>query len=328
MDRAGRVMRSLGHVVLAVVAVSGAVLSYDTLRRAAEPFFGVLAYGFPVLVDFLILGASLQYVAGIRIGRPHHLWRVTAHAGIAGTIALNAMAATSIGGVPWHVVAPAVWAVLVELYARQFAGEYKATHAPSGRIPLRLWLTAPAESFRAWLHQARRVADVQARRAVGVHGAARVALREATRGQPPTGRRVRRVLGRQLRTGALDPEVVLAACGWTGDASGVAGPAEVLRRALVAVLDATPAQRDATPAQRDATPAVALATPAQRDATPAVALATAEASRTTLRIVPPLPKRIEALRTQRPELSNAAIARELGVNPSTVSRALRKEKEQ
>ena len=160
----------------------------------------------------------------------------------------------------------------------QFAGEYKAAHAPTGRIPLRLWMTAPAESFRAWLHQARRVADVQARRAVGVHGAARVALREATRDRD--GRRVRRVLGRQLRTGALDPEVVLAACGWTGDASGVAGPAGVLRRALVSVLDATPAQRDATPA---------------------VALATPEASRTTLRIVPPLPVRIEALRTQRPE---------------------------
>ncbi len=38
--------------------------------QAAQPTFGpYLAGGFPLLVDLLILGASLQYVAGAKIGR-------------------------------------------------------------------------------------------------------------------------------------------------------------------------------------------------------------------------------------------------------------------
>ncbi len=43
-------------------------------------------------------------------GRPG--WRLTAHAGVAATITLNALAADSWAGVPWHVAGPAVWSIL------------------------------------------------------------------------------------------------------------------------------------------------------------------------------------------------------------------------
>lgn len=113
-------LRVWARIVLIPVAVIGAALSFDSLYRAAVPVFGDrLAYGFPLLVDALILGASLEYVAGAKVGRPHSGWRLTAHAGIAGTLALNALAAHTPAEVPWHIVAPAVWSVLVELTARR-----------------------------------------------------------------------------------------------------------------------------------------------------------------------------------------------------------------
>jgi hypothetical protein len=246
-DRVGQVMRVVGHVVLAVVAGCGAVLSYASLHAAARPVFAELAYAFPVLVDALILGASLQYVAGARRGVGRAGWRLTAHAGIAGTVALNALAAFApqvdgaAGGldrVPWHVTAPAVWAVLVELYARQFAGDWRATHLPAARIPVRLWLTAPIESARTWIRTARHSAYASTRIEVGVHTAAREALRLALPGRD--GRRVRRVLARQVRAGSLPPSAVLTACRWTtGPGAGQPVPHEVLRAGLALVLDPT-----------------------------------------------------------------------------------------
>ena len=178
-----RTLRIWALIVLVPVALIGAALSFQSLYLAAVPVFGGrLALGFPLLVDFLILGASLQYVAGAKIGRPRAGWRWTAHAGVAGTLILNAMAARVVREVPWHVTAPAVWSVLVELTAREVLGQWRAAHIPLGdRIPLRLWLTAPLESSRTWLRIARRVEgeQAQARLDVGVHAAAVEALKLA-----------------------------------------------------------------------------------------------------------------------------------------------------
>src|SRR3954452_2902998 len=103
----GARLRLWARIVLVPVGVIGAALSFASIYEAALPSYGpVLAAGFPFLVDFLILGVSLQYIAGARVGRPRMGWRLTAHAGVAGTLLLNAMAAPDLAHLPWHVVAP------------------------------------------------------------------------------------------------------------------------------------------------------------------------------------------------------------------------------
>ena len=230
------------RLVLIPVAVIGAVLSFDSLYKAATPTFGEhLAAGFPLLVDLLILGASLQYVAGAKVGRPMAGWRLTAHTGVVGTLILNALAATQLGDVPWHVTAPAVWAVLVELTAKQVSGAWKATHAnPTDKISPTLWLIAPVESARTRLLMLRTgVTNAQlARTAVGVHAAAREALRLALPDR--RGQRVRKIITRQLRAGSLPLAEILAPLGWSGSgALPDSRPETILRAVLHGVLDRT-----------------------------------------------------------------------------------------
>lgn len=243
-EQAARQARRLGvwaRVVLVPVAVIGAVLSFQSLYQAAVPTFGdYLAAGFPLLVDLLILGASLQYVAGAKIGRPMAGWRLTAHAGVGGTLVLNALAAKELGEVPWHITAPAVWAVLVELTAKQVLGEWKATHsARADTISLPLWMTAPIESIRTRLLMFRTgITDAhKARIAVGVNAAAREALRLAL--PKRNARRVRKIINRQLRAGSLTPVAILRPLGWTkgGVVLNDARPDVILQAVLQEVLD-------------------------------------------------------------------------------------------
>jgi hypothetical protein len=59
---------------------------------------------------------------------------------VVGTLTLNALAAEHLDDVPWHIAAPAVWAVLVELTAQQVRGDWSANHtARADSIPLSLW---------------------------------------------------------------------------------------------------------------------------------------------------------------------------------------------
>lgn len=240
MRRQAHTMAIWASIVLVPVALIGAALSFESLYRAAVPIFGPrLALGFPLLVDLLILGASLRFVAGAKVGLRRTGWRMTAHAGVTATLTLNALAAHSLRDVPWHVTAPAVWSVLVELTARDVLGEWRVTHSPHhDRISLRLWLTAPIESARTWLRMARRVHGEQAaaRLDVGLHAAAVEALRLALPGR--RGRRVRQILERQLRSGSLPPAAVLRPLGWGDVASTLEKitPEAVLRAALLDVL--------------------------------------------------------------------------------------------
>jgi uncharacterized protein DUF2637 len=261
-EQAVRQARRLGfwaRVVLVPVAAIGAVLSFRSLYQAAVPTFGdYLAVGFPLLVDLLILGASLQYVAGAKVGRPMAGWRLTAHAGVVATLVLNALAAKTMGEVPWHVTAPAVWAVLVELTAKQVLGEWTATHAAKAdRISLPLWMTAPIESVRTRLLMFRTgITDAhRARIAVGVNAAAREALRLALPRR--NARRVRRIINRQLRAGSLAPVAILRPLGWTkgGVVLQNARPDVILQAVLQEILDpgSTPApvaSQAPPPAQR------------------------------------------------------------------------------
>jgi len=229
-------LRAAAHAILGVVAALGAVLSYRSLQQAAGAVFpDPLSYGFPLLVDALVLGASLQYVAGCRDhSQGRHGWRAVAHAGIVATLALNALAADRPSQVPWHVTAPAVWAVLVELYARSAAGVWRAERDGTQTIPFRLWLTAPVESARTWLHLARVGSAARGRAEVGRHAAAAQAVRLTLPGRSGGG--VRRFIRRQLRSGAVTPAVVLSACGWDGAGPVVArDPHEVLRAVVTPV---------------------------------------------------------------------------------------------
>src|SRR5690349_17924183 len=99
----------------------------------------------PLLVDLLILGSSLQYVAAARLGHPILGWRLTTHAGVTATLILNPLAARRLSEVPGHLTGPTVWAILVELTPpnRSWANG-KSPHATRGdSISLALWASAP-----------------------------------------------------------------------------------------------------------------------------------------------------------------------------------------
>ena len=227
-----RPLRIAGALVLVPVAVYGAALSYNSLYLAARrvfdtPVFGLnLAVGLPLVVDLLILGASLVYVDGAREGRPGAGWRLTAHAAVATTLILNAIAARTPAEIPWHVVAPAVWSVLVELTAREMLQEWRASQQrPTDKIPARLWLTAPAESLRTWLRMARRLDGEQAaaRLDIGLQDAALIALHTAMAPHGRTGRRTRRTLAKLLRRGVLPSHAILTPLGWNNTSPNSAG---------------------------------------------------------------------------------------------------------
>lgn len=249
-QRASRLMFAWAVVVLIPVAVIGAALSYESLYQAAEPVFHTLAFGFPLLVDFLILGASLVYVSGAKVGRPRAGWRLTAHAGVAATLALNAYASVDRPmDIPWHVTAPAVWSVLVELTAREMLGRWRSVHeTPSDRIPLHLWLTAPGESVRtAWLMARTGQRSAAAAR---IDADSRAAARDALARTLPgwRHRRTRRQITRRLWAGSIEPATVFAAIGWlTDDPAHEAGSQadHVIRVALRAVTVAQPVSRPA-----------------------------------------------------------------------------------
>jgi hypothetical protein len=206
--RRARHLRFASYIVLSLVAAAGAVLSYRSLQvRAAQVFPDELAAVFPLLVDALIVGASLAYLAGAVLGRGRPGWRLTAHAGVAGTLILNALASPNLVDVPWHIAAPLVWSALVELTARDLLGDYRATHARPDTIAFALWLTAPGESLSTWLRVRRQAAHASTRIDVGTHAAAREALRMALPGY--RARKIRRIISRQLRAGSVTPAAVL-----------------------------------------------------------------------------------------------------------------------
>lgn len=223
--RAVAVARWTGAVVLAVVAMVAAVLSWSSLSEAASLIWGPrLALAFPLLVDALIVGSALIYVAGVRAGVASDGWRLTAHAAAGGTVVLNAMTATTAGEVIWHVTPPLVLAALVELTRAELSRQRRALvidDAPVDRIPGRLWVHRPVSSLRVWLHMAASGtrSHIDARAELARWASADDVLRRVLRGAPG-GRRVRRQVMAQVRDRALDPAVILAVIGWAPGWSG------------------------------------------------------------------------------------------------------------
>jgi hypothetical protein len=208
VTRRAHLLQAGAILVLSPVAGIAAALSFQSLHEAAAPIFGPLALGFPLLVDMLILGSTLAFLAGASAGRALPGWRWTAHGGVSGTLALNALAASGPATIAWHITPALVWSVLVEMSARQVTGRPSST-AAAEPIPVRIWLSSPLDAFRTWLQMARsgQPCHRQARADLAVHAAARQALRTAMPQRRQRG--ARRLISRQLRFGALDPSVLL-----------------------------------------------------------------------------------------------------------------------
>jgi len=243
-----RFARTLAGFGLLGVATLGAVNSWASMYESALAHLGgvhlpvvrgvsVAAATVPLLLDMLIVVASLRYVVGVKEQRPVAGWRVAAHAAIAGTMIMNALSAHRPSDIPWHVIAPAVLSLVVELTARDILGQLREVRrVDADRIPLRLWLSAPAESVRTSWRMARtgeRSAQA-ARLASDGCAAACDALRMTLPG--PAHWTTRRRITRRLWAGTIDPVDVFAACGWTTPPAepGLAqvSPDAVLRAAL------------------------------------------------------------------------------------------------
>lgn len=246
-----RFARAVAAVGLLGIAVLGAVNSWGAMYQAAAVHLAgvhlptvygveVAAATVPLLLDALIVAASLRYVVGVKEQRPVAGWRVAAHSAIAATVAMNAATARTLADVPWHVVAPAVLSLVVELTARDILGQLREVRrVDADRIPLRLWLSAPAESVRTSWRMARtgERSAAAARASSDACAAARDALRHTLPGTRQA--RVRRQVTRRLWAGTVLPEDVFAACGWssTGQRVTTPDPETVLRAALRRVID-------------------------------------------------------------------------------------------
>lgn len=196
------------QLALAVPAVLGAALSFQSLYNGAPAEFDRMRAAFPLAVDGVVLGASLRYVYNTRHRRPGGGWRALAWLGILLTLTLNALAAKTGGDVAWHVAGPLIWAAYVELAAidaradrrrQREAGEYEP-------IPLGLWGSAPLDTLRLWLWMRRSgdLSHVTARVEHARHLAALQALRDAG-----LEWRRRRFVARMIRGDAVSAATVI-----------------------------------------------------------------------------------------------------------------------
>jgi hypothetical protein len=226
---------------LVLLAGVSAWLSYASVRTEAIEIFGDAGgSAFPVLLDAGVYTASEYYLISVRSHRPEHGFRALAHALIATTVALNVTAATGWKAALFHAVPPALFAALVELRARKELGDARATKDAPERISLRLWATAPIESFRLSLWVTRQGsygAQRAAReRQVTALQALRIAL-PSTKGDEGRPKIARSLVARLLKGGALDPRTLVEATGLDQTTSHP-GAEAVLRVALLSALGA------------------------------------------------------------------------------------------
>jgi Protein of unknown function (DUF2637) len=145
------VVAVLAPLILALAALGG-VGSFTTVRDMAEPWFGDLAWIVPVGLDigiFVLLAWDLlmEYLA-----LPWPVLRWVAWAFIAGTVAVNVLAAGGdAAGAVMHAAMPVLFIVVVEgvrHLIRQWVG--LATGTRIERIPAARWLLAPISTALLW----------------------------------------------------------------------------------------------------------------------------------------------------------------------------------
>lgn len=212
-----------------IVAGAGAVLSWSGQSTAARGAFEAewLGWLVPVANDGLIVFGSAGWLMAVRAGHRATGFRTTAHLGIALSILLNIYAVWGRKDlIPWHVVGALAVSLVLEVVTKHLADLRKAAEVvdDADRIPLRLWLSNPAECGRTVLRMARTgerrasVARVEA-------GAARAAVMAVRLVMPVerrwrwrvvpvpdrVGRMMRREITDRILDGSLSPSEAFAA---------------------------------------------------------------------------------------------------------------------
>jgi hypothetical protein len=235
-----RPSRSAGASLALIAGIAG-WLSYASVRSLAVTEMGPIAgSAFPLILDAAVLASSQYYLSSARINRPQHGYKMLTRALIVATIAINGAAAHDWRGILVHVIPPMVFAALVELRARQVLGDARAEHGRPDRIPLKLWVTSPLESFRLSLWVARQGSFSAQRSARERQLTALEALRIAVPSRKGDGGRAKTARGlvaRQLKAGSLDPRALVEATGLDA-LTPTPGAEAVLRVALISALGA------------------------------------------------------------------------------------------
>jgi len=141
-----------GNPLLAAVALIGFAVSFQTIARLAVthhlPGYPVL---YPVLIDIGILAMIAESRRAIEQRRADVAPRLLAWALIGLTLYVNAHGSPPGDwlGRALHVVAPALWAALLELSRWRKVARKRAEDRRDG-IPLARWLLAPCQTFPLW----------------------------------------------------------------------------------------------------------------------------------------------------------------------------------
>jgi hypothetical protein len=278
----------------------------------------------PLLLDVLIVVASARYVLGVKEGRPVGGYRAVAHLAIGATVVMNAFAARRPEDIAWHVVAPAVLSVVIELVAREILGQLRE-HRANDRIPLRLWLTAPTESARASWRMARTgLTDAAQARVDTERCAAAQDLLRSIMGPS----KARRQILRRLWSGAIDPQTLAVIVDVTaGEKDRRSAVHTLALKSVTGVTHATPESRGLkpTPAPKSTQPvspatdthtqsedAQTTARRPQPRKRPKVANGGRSAKDTT--------QAINDLLEAEPDLTQVEVARRMGIAVRTVNR--------
>lgn len=148
-----RALIALAVVVAVGVAVLGGVRSFEAVSaRFGSPLV-------PLTADGMIVACTALRLAALTRG-----WRLPGsllitYVFIVGTIWLNVATATGWSDAVAHGLAPAAYAVLVELLAHMLRLHLRLTRPRVARVSALTWATSPVITTRVWLHLARTGGD-------------------------------------------------------------------------------------------------------------------------------------------------------------------------
>ena len=188
--------------IAVVLSWHGIVAGARKLPTIGDP----ACYGVAALADGLAATGAIM-AAGFELrGRSGRDWRLIAYAGIAAALALNVWAGTAAGWDGWivYAISPATTAVITHRLSVDATRAWDA-HTPRvrpGRVPLRLWVTAPVESTRTvwWMTRTGETDPTAARAATDRCDFALALLRDQD-----IPWRVRRLITRKVWSRGLDP---------------------------------------------------------------------------------------------------------------------------
>ncbi|MFG2006200.1 DUF2637 domain-containing protein [Spirillospora sp. NPDC048911] len=142
---------AIAPLILALAALGG-IGSFATVRQAAEPWFGGLAWIVPIGLDAGILALLAWDLLAEYLRLPWPMLRWTAWAFIGGTVAVNAAAAHGdLIGIIVHLAMPVLFIITVEgvrHLIRQWAGLAAGVRIES--VPKARWLLAPISTALLW----------------------------------------------------------------------------------------------------------------------------------------------------------------------------------